>query len=36
MSSRRRLVVAAALLAVTLPLAGCISWFVPPTPSKTS
>ena len=26
----------AALIAVTLPLAGCISWFVPLAPSKTS
>ena len=34
--ARSRAVVAAALLAVTLPLAGCISWFVPPAPSTTS
>jgi pimeloyl-ACP methyl ester carboxylesterase len=31
-----RPVVAAALLALTLPLAGCISWFLPPEVSSTS
>jgi pimeloyl-ACP methyl ester carboxylesterase len=33
---KRSIAVAAALIAVTLPLAGCISWFVPPAASKTS
>lgn len=36
MTRTRRLVVVAALLACTIPLAGCISWFLPPTASSTS